>query len=157
MFNATPKQLPKPGDIQHVQQPVKPVKSSKKPVPISQKVYSDMNEILRRLRILEERYSNLRKKNQLSDQNMLEDTKRLSQEIAVIQSTVNDLKKEVIEVNTKIKLLTEEMSQSVRKADLDLLSKYLDLWQPMNFIRKEEAKRIVEDIIEEIKSKPKVI
>ncbi|MBN2422394.1 hypothetical protein JXB41_04140 [Candidatus Woesearchaeota archaeon] len=125
--------------------------------PEAQKISININEIMRRLRILEERYSNLRKKNQLTDQNMLEDTKKLSDTIKVIQSTINELKKEVLEVNSKIKMLSEEVSQSVEKRDFKLLSKYLDFWQPLDFIRKGEAKLIIEDILKEEKNKPKVI
>ena len=88
---------------------------------------------------------------------MLEDSKRISDEIKVIQTTIVELKKEVSEVNHKIKMLCEEITQSVPKNDLKLLSKYLDFWQPLDFIRKQEAKKIIEDIIEDLKNKPKVI
>ena len=54
-------------------------------------------------------------------------------------------------------MLNEEISQSVPTKDLKLLSKYLDFWQPLNFIRKDEANKIIEDLIEDIKNKPKVI
>ncbi|MFH0875425.1 MAG: hypothetical protein V1859_05790 [archaeon] len=123
----------------------------------SQKIAGDINEIMRRLRILEERYSNLRKKNQLTDQNMIDDTKKLSDDFRLVNSTINDLKKEIIELNTKIRMLTEEMQQTVDKGEVALLSKYIDLWDPMSFVRRSEAEKMIRDIVEEIKKKPKGI
>jgi hypothetical protein len=135
---------------------ISPFPSPKKLDPSSTKLAKSINEIMRRLRVLEERYTNLRKKNQLTDQNMLEDTKNMSDEIKVIQSTMTELKKEISEVNNKMKKLEEEISQSVSKREIKLLSKYLDLWQPLEFIRKEEAKHIIENVIEEIKTNQKL-
>ncbi|RMF05120.1 hypothetical protein D6764_05535, partial [Candidatus Woesearchaeota archaeon] len=43
-------------------------------------VVSMLNSINRRLRILEDRYSNLRRKTQVTDQNMLSNTKRFTNE-----------------------------------------------------------------------------
>jgi len=135
-----------------MQQPSQP--APQKPVKIDaseQKTVGDINDIMRRLRILEERYSNLRKKNQLTDQNMIDDAKRMNDEIRVMQHTISELKKDVQEVNSKIKLLTEEMGQSVTKSEMNLLAKYLEFWEPMEFIRKEEAQKIIQDVVDELR------
>ncbi len=135
-----------------MQQPSQP--APQKPVKIDaseQKTVGDINDIMRRLRILEERYSNLRKKNQLTDQNMIDDAKRINDEIRVMQHTISELKKDVQEVNSKIKLLTEEMGQSVTKSEMNLLAKYLEFWEPMEFIRKEEAQKIIQDVVDELR------
>jgi len=135
-----------------MQQPSQP--APQKPVKIDaseQKTGGDINDIMRRLRILEERYSNLRKKNQLTDQNMIDDAKRMNDEIRVMQHTISELKKDVQEVNSKIKLLTEEMGQSVTKSEMNLLAKYLEFWEPMEFIRKEEAQKIIQDVVDELR------
>ena len=123
--------------------------------PQPSKTGADLNEIMRRLRILEERYSNLRKKNQLSDQNMLEDSKRIFDQIAAIQSIISELKKDVNEVNSKMRILDEEVNSSVQKRELSVLNKYLEFWEPLNFVKRDEAKRIIEDTMNEIKNKPK--
>lgn len=113
----------------------------------------EINEIMRRLRVLEERYTSLRRKTQLTDQNMLEDTKRVFDEIHVIQEIISDLKKDISDVKLKMRMLEDEMKSTVQKRDLDVLKKYLEFWEPMNFMRREEAKRVVEDLLEELKPK----
>ena len=122
-----PNQPPKPNAPSHQGHPgpggmKKPTpEKHKKLNPADAKVTTQINEIMRRLRVLEERYSNLRKKNQLTDQNMLEDIKNVSDEIHVIQSTITELKKDINEVNHKIRLLNDEIAQSV-----NAIMKHLD-------------------------------
>ncbi|MBD3203293.1 hypothetical protein GF327_03300 [Candidatus Woesearchaeota archaeon] len=124
--------------------------------PASKKLAGNINEIMRRLRILEERYSNLRKKNQLTDQNMLDDSKTISDEIRVLQSIVTDLKKEIQDVNIKISTLNQEISQAALKRDFNRLSRYIDYWQPMDFVNKNEVKKIIEDTLDEIRTNQKL-
>ena len=50
-----------------------------------------------------------------------------------------------------MKILNQEISSSAQKRDLDLLNKYMNFWDPMNFISREEAAKIIEDILNEIK------
>ncbi len=132
--------------------PPKKILKSKQPQAQPQQS-AELNEIMRRLRILEERYANLRKKSQLTDQNMLDDSKRIFDDIHVIQSIIAELKRDIEEIRTKMRLLTEEIEESVQKRELNLLSKYLDFWQPMEFVRKGEVKTIIEDVLEDIKPK----
>jgi len=104
-----------------------------------------INALIRTIRILEERYSNLRKKTQLTDQNMLDDAKKITTDIKLISSDITEMKKQFLEVNEKINLLSEQIKNSVKKEDLDLLSKYLNLWSPLRFVTIDEAKKIIED------------
>src|SRR3989344_7209497 len=98
-----------------VQQPVIPVAITK-----------EVDEIMRRLRQLEERYSGLRKKSQLIEQNMLKDAKDIFEEINVIHQTVSELKGEMSEISEKLSKLSEEIKGSASKADFNVVSKYLD-------------------------------
>jgi predicted RNase H-like nuclease (RuvC/YqgF family) len=114
-------------------------------------ITSNINEILRRLRILEERYSNIRKKTQLTEQNMLDDTKNIEDELFHLSSSIKEMKKEMLEVSSKMKILNEEIEASAQKRDLDLLGKYVELWQPMTFLNRQDAERMIEDILNDIK------
>jgi len=108
---------------------------------ISKKV----NNIAANQRVLEERYSSLRGKNQLSEKNIIdiekevnEDTKSLSDDIIELKHDINDLK-------DKLGLISKEVKNLVNKNDFGVLEKYLDMWQPMNFVTHNELKRIIEE------------
>ncbi|MBT3463733.1 hypothetical protein HN451_01995, partial [archaeon] len=81
-------------------------KHSNKPIAssIPPKMAQDINETLRRLRILEERYSNIRKKTQLAEQNMLEDTNNVTEDIKLLNINLKELRKEINEISGKMKI-----------------------------------------------------
>jgi hypothetical protein len=116
----------------------------KKPQPTVKPAPSkEVSELMGRLRLLEERYSGLRKKSQFTEQNMIKDLKELFDEIRVMQDTMMELKSELSELNEKMGKLTREVKSSVRKEELNVLVKYLDFWEPMNFLTYEQAQDLL--------------
>ena len=120
----------------------KNIQNSKEAV-IPKSVSSQFDEIMRRLRLLEERYSGLRKKTQFSEQNMLKDTKDIFIELKTLNETISDLKNEMIMLNEKILKLETEIGSSVNKSELNALSKYLEMWQPMDFLTRKQAEELL--------------
>lgn len=113
---------------------------SLKPEPtVPPKILAQIDEMMRRIRLLEERYSGLRKKAQFTEQNMLKDAKDLFGEHNILQETVTELTSQVSDLNEKLTRLNDEVQNSVSKADFNVLSKYMDFWQPMSFLTRKEA------------------
>ncbi len=117
----------------------------KKQAQVSSPVTKQIDELMRRLRLLEERYSGLRKKTQFTEQNMLKDAKELFAEIKVMHETIFELKSDLSELNEKIIKLRQEVKGSVKKTDFNVLAKYIDYWQPLNYITKEEAEKLIKE------------
>jgi predicted nucleic acid-binding Zn-ribbon protein len=112
---------------------------------IPSQVTNQLEEIMRRLRLLEERYSGVRKRIQLTEQNMLKDSKDLFEEFSVLSETVSELKTELSDLNEKLLKLTEEVKESAKKTEVNVLAKYLDFWQPMNFLTKKDAEKLLNE------------
>lgn len=108
---------------------------------------SQISEISRRIRILEERYSNLRRKTQVTDQNMLSIQKTLTREIKTIDDQLNDLQKSINELKEKMAQILRETKNFALGEDISILKRYLDFWQPLNFLTKDEAEQLIEDMI----------
>ena len=106
-------------------------------------VSGHVEDIMRRLRLLEERYSNLRKKSQFTEQNMLKDAKDMFEEINLLNSTITDLKGEVKDLYEKLQKLSVEVDSCVSKTEFNVISKYMDFWQPLNFLTREEAEKLL--------------
>lgn len=129
-----------------VKTPEKPKETSQKKdlgVAMPQTVSSQFEEIMRRLRLLEERYSALRKKTQFTEQNMLKDAKDIFIEIKTLNETISDLKNEMTYLNEKIVKIETEIDSSVNKSELNTLSKYIEMWQPMELLTRKEAEDIL--------------
>lgn len=123
-------------------EPEPPKKEEENPYSV---VSRNVSDVERRLRILEERYANLRRKTQLLDQNMLENDRRLSTELKSLQETMNSLKFGVQEMTEKLVLFNAEFDNLAKKRDAQVIEKYLDMWQPMQFVTREELKQALEE------------
>jgi hypothetical protein len=100
-----------------------------------------VSDVAKRLRILDDRYLTIRKKTQLTDQNMLEINKRFNSEIKAINIDIDELKISLRDMTEKLDQLISETGNLAKKNELVTLSKYVDMWRPMNFVTKEQLDR----------------
>ncbi len=114
-------------------------------------IYNELNSLSARLRIAEERYSNLRKKSQILEQNMLTNHKNLSVEIKTINAELNEMKRDIADVQNKIKLMINEFQTFAKKEDLKVVEKYVNMWDPMKYATLQEVERTVRRMIDEEK------
>ncbi|MGV8151261.1 MAG: hypothetical protein ACP5NV_06045 [Candidatus Woesearchaeota archaeon] len=105
-----------------------------------EQIASIITDLDRRLRTLEERYSNVRKKLQLTDQNMIESERSFVKEIKAINDDTLKLKKQVNDYSEKMSILSEEVGESAKRVDLKVIEKYLALWNPQIFVTRKELK-----------------
>ncbi|MEK6964232.1 MAG: hypothetical protein AABX70_07440 [Nanoarchaeota archaeon] len=113
--------------------------SRKGPAQISTATSQAVTALGSRLRILEERYTNLRHKTQVTDQNMIELEKGLKEDVKRMLAGLDDMKRELDEVSRRSLQLAEEMRNTVKQSDFKVLQKYLEFWEPLQFVTREEA------------------
>lgn len=123
---------------------------------------SDMTDQLRnmsrRLRILEERYANQRKNAQVLEHNTIGENKKIQVQIRTIQADVDDIKKQLYEMKQKFDLIGAELQDTAKREDVIVLEKYINLWEPVNFVTRPEVEKLIQFILdskEKEKSKPK--
>lgn len=121
-------------------------------------IRQQLTEVVRMLRTLEDRYNNMMKKVQLTDQNMIEEHKKLNSELRLVDSDLTDAKKELNELDYKFGMIIKELDLCAKRKDVDLIRKYIELWQPTLFIRREDADKLIDQILKEkIRKKEKVL
>lgn len=118
--------------------------------PTDTRLNEDVSDLSRRLRVLEERYTNIRSRIQVMDQNMLLHNKKQTTDIKTINSDINDLKKEISDINEKMNLIINELNDSAKKEDIEVLQKYINLWDPMNFVTRKEVEKLIKEIKSEL-------
>ncbi|MBW2993712.1 hypothetical protein KY317_04015 [Candidatus Woesearchaeota archaeon] len=72
------------------------------------------------------------------ESNALEDERRMNREIKTLNSEVTEIKGMLDEFKDKITLIINELKTFAGKQEMDVLRKYIDLWDPMNFATKKE-------------------
>lgn len=103
-----------------------------------------------RTRSVEERVSNLRRSFQLNEQNVIEMNKRFNEDINDINSEIADLNRDIADIKNKIELIIKELTLTAKKEDVDVLSKYLDLWKPVSFVTHNEVRRVCIQLLYEL-------
>ena len=117
--------------------------------PYSYNIQSQINELSRRVRLLESRHTDLNRKIEVNEKNLLDEKRRLTREIKAIDSDILELKKSVEEIRSKMDIILSELENFSSKSDLESLRKYIELWEPLNFVTREEVERIVKESLEE--------
>ncbi len=112
-------------------------------------VLGQLNELDRRIKMLEERYTDLNRKTELIDKNRLDERKIVVREIKTIDSDITEIRGEINTFKNKIELMIKEFETIARKDDLDALKKYVDLWEPVNFATRNEVEKMIKEALEE--------
>ena len=108
----------------------------------------ELNNISRRLMILEERYTNLRKKTQVTDQNMLNNNKKVMTEIHATNAELDEVKKQITDIIDKMKIIIRELRECAKHEEVAVLQKYINIWEPVNFITRNAATKLIKDQVE---------
>lgn len=126
-----------------------------KPHPKEQPVGPDVREIAqevtdvsRRLRTLEERNANLQSKIQLTEQNMISRNRHITTEIKTLNSDIGEIKKEINEIKERILSIINELKITAKKEEVRILEKYINLWEPVNFVTRNEVRDIIREILD---------
>ncbi|MBT4334569.1 hypothetical protein HOD61_02010 [archaeon] len=97
-----------------------------------------------RLRILEERYSTNRERMFVMNQNMIEHYKKINFDISSLNKEMKELKDEIFTIKETVKHLVQELDNFARKEQLKVLEKYINMWNPFNYVTEEEVEKIIE-------------
>ncbi len=108
---------------------------------------SDLNS---RVRTIENKYNLLAERLLITNQNTVESHKRLSEEFTKTNRELQNLKTSITTFKDTIKKLIEEISDFATKQEIKVLERYINMWNPLNFVTTEEVENIIN---EKLKSK----
>ena len=94
-----------------------------------------------RVRSNEGRYNLLRDRVLVINQNMIEEWKKSTTEIRLLNDEIKALKLDMFRMKDTMKHLISELEQYARKEDVKVLEKYVNLWNPMKFVTESELKK----------------
>ena len=109
---------------------------------------TDINTLSRRLRLLEEGFTNLRRFFQVTEENIIAKNKHYSAEIKTLASDIAEMRKEMQELRDKFSLVIRELQTVARKEDVRVLEKYINLWNPIKFVTQNEVEQIISEVLE---------
>ncbi len=110
---------------------------------------AELSNLSRSTRTLEEKYNNLRSKVQTVDQNLLSTSKKNSIDIKTVMSEVDEVRREIADLKEKLVMIIRELKLSARAEDVKVLQNYINLWEPLNFVTRNQVEQIVRDVLGE--------
>ncbi len=114
---------------------------------------SSLNDLTRRIRISEERFGNLNRRNQLSDQNSITQFKKVNTDFRTLGDEIMEIKKSMEKIKSTMDLMIKELKLTAKKEEVNVLQRYINLWEPVNYVTQSEVEKVVKRILDE---KPKV-
>ena len=111
-------------------------------------ITTDVNTLSRRLRLLEEGFTNLRRFFQVTEENIIAKNKHFSAEIKTLTSDVNEVRKEIQEMKDKLILVIRELQSVARKEEVKVLERYINLWNPIKFVTQNEVEQIINEVLD---------
>lgn len=146
-LNAKKQESEKPNKVSGLFGGQKPVNQ---PNPAVDELNNELASLSRRIRMLEERYYNIRKKTQLTDQNMIEDNRKVNSQLKHFTGIVTELKRKIADIEEKLKIFDAELNNTPKKNELTVIKKYLDFWEPIKFMTEKEATKLIEDYLDKV-------
>ena len=111
-------------------------------------ITNDVNTLSRRLRLLEEGFTNLRRVFQVTEENAIAKYKHFAAEIKTITSDINEIRKEIQDLRDKFLLVVKELQTVARREEVKVLEKYINLWNPIKFVTQNEVEQIIGEVLE---------
>ena len=113
----------------------------------------DLGNLGRRLRILEESVTNIRRALQVTEQNVLGKNKVFSTEIRTLTSDIGDMKTDISDIKEKILGVITELKETAKRDEVKVLEKYIDFWNPVKFVTQNEVETLVKELLNKEKTK----
>ncbi|MBI4144025.1 hypothetical protein HY486_02160 [Candidatus Woesearchaeota archaeon] len=110
-----------------------------------------INSLNARLRLAEERQTEIRRKMALVEQNMLSGTKRLNQEMRLMKDDISAIKQTLRNIEERIITIIKELQLTPKKEDVEVVKKYVDYWNPVKFVSIDKIDEIVKDSLKQLK------
>ncbi len=114
---------------------------------------SQLNSLSARVRISEERYVELRKKMLVIEQNMLSNHKRAITELKTLNSEITEMKRTIDLIEDRIITVIKELKLSAKKEEVQVLKRYIDLWNPVQFVSVQHVEKMIDEKLKQLQTK----
>ena len=111
-----------------------------------------VGEIVNRVRILESKQNLFAEKMLIMNENMLEEYRKMMDEVKKVVAEVNVVKDEMDNMKSVMRHLTQEASGFAKQDDFKVLEKYINVWNPLNFVTEKDVLRLMGKEVKNAKS-----
>jgi hypothetical protein len=103
---------------------------------------------------LEEKNNLLKERVLLLGRTLLKQEKRINEDLENMKEDIRNLTNSTERIKEGVQHLIKETSYFARKEELNVLQRYMKIWEPLKFLKEDEVREIVRD---ELSKKRKII
>ena len=118
---------------------------------IEQDLSNFLTDVTNKIRNLESKNNILAEHILTVNQNTIEEYKRINKELFLLNEDIKKLKEEIFSIRQTLKNFLNETDFFAKKTDIKVLEKYINLWNPLEFVKEEDIERIIEEKLKKIK------
>lgn len=107
----------------------------------------------RRLKMVEEAINNLRKQEQLNEQNTIAINKRVTDQLKEFQEEIRSIQHTVDKMKTDVQMIIAELQACAKSEDLTMLKKYINMLNPLHFVTQNEVENLIEEKVRQALSR----
>ncbi len=113
------------------------------------KIYDRLSDISARVKLVEDQLQTIRSHIEVVDNSVIEKHKALISEVRKIEDDLRSLRADVDKVNSLSERLVERLEAFATKEDVKVLERYVNMWQPMNYMTKQETENLIRNILKQ--------
>ncbi len=104
-----------------------------------------VSDLSRKLRMMEDRYSRIKKKTEFNESSMINSEQEFNKELKILIDDINSLKQEFLDLNENVSILKDELSNAVSRHDFRSLQKYVNYWDTFKFITEKDLEKYIKE------------
>ena len=116
---------------------------------LEKRVSSAVLDIATRVKLLEQKTDNLRGHLELIDDSLIEKHKSVISELRDSEDGMRSLRADIDALKELTERVAKRMEALALKDDVKVLQRYVELWQPLQFVTRAEVKTAVQSILKE--------
>ncbi len=102
---------------------------------------------------LESKVNNLLREVDILKNDFITRANKLSKDFKALSDDLMEVRHEQEKINQKMTLIISELKQTAGQEEVAVLKRYIEYWNPLNFVTQKDLEKAIENKIEELKKK----
>ncbi len=102
---------------------------------------------------LESKVNNLLREVDILKNDFINRANKLNKDFKTLSDDLIEVRHEQEKINQKMVLIINELKQTAGKEEVDTMKRYLEYWNPLNFVTQKDLEKAIESKIAELKHK----
>ena len=108
-----------------------------------------------RINDTEEKQNMITEKLSLISQTLLKNSERIAKEMTIVSDEMSEIKNEMDKLKESVQILLEQSGEFARKQELQVVEKYMKIWEPMKFATIDDVRKMINDAVKNKKASSK--